>query len=542
MFKVKSGLIVPSLMLVLALLAEPAFGSDQRERGALHHARNLAGRQEVENAATAVSSGSGGIASATISQVAETVVATSTGSSGSVIESSSVSVSQTSAVASVLASDSTVASLTSAPGSSASSTAYEIALASSIVSLAQPVSNCTSPGGGCVIFITSIADCSNDTCACDLSYPAQVCAQCIASQEAVDSYNDYLESCEAGGLVEPESTVEVEVDDCETESGEETMVGSTTSLGDVSLTGSAIAATMTNLENASAASGSASRSTALTSSGADSPIALEIGNDSSDTNSSVTGTNVSSDTSALDGVMALATDSPSDTDDDLVTTSYSTISPHAAMTVSSSLGVVGPSATALSGQMSAAQTLSGAIFTQTSQNTSTTAALDSAHAFFSIDIDASCSSDCDSWQQLAQTCTDDTCVCTSEGVSAASNCSSCIRSSSSSNSSSQLASYASFTSNCTSSAYQAGMSGSSGSGMAFGSLTTSASTNPFATGVSRITATPTTSGVNVAEVNGGSTTTVTGGSGFTSEARKIGVSMGSVVSIVAVVGLIGSLV
>lgn len=151
--------------------------------------------------------------------------------------------------------------------------------------------------------------------------------------------------------------------------------------------------------------------------------------------------------------------------------------------------------------------MSGTISTQ---NESGIGALNSAREFFSGDELSNCSNDCENWQQMAQTCTDDNCICTSDALSAASKCSSCIGSQSS-NSTAQMRAYAAFTSNCTSASPLSDTSGSrtSAAGLTFGGeATSSAGANPFATASSSGTS------VNAEEAQGAATTIVVAGAGL----------------------------
>lgn len=52
-------------------------------------------------------------------------------------------------------------------------------------------------------------DCSDNTCACGFTQQAQTCVQCIASADAVDKYNAYLNSCQQLNLVDPTATLPV---------------------------------------------------------------------------------------------------------------------------------------------------------------------------------------------------------------------------------------------------------------------------------------------------------------------------------------------
>ncbi|WVO15997.1 hypothetical protein L204_103662 [Cryptococcus depauperatus] len=410
MFKVKSGLIVPSLMLVAAFLAEPIYAVNQGDKGsALYFAKRLAQQESPVVSTKGVMAAKSILARDDPSSIPTTSQTTSNSDK-----------------------------ITAAPSSASTN---NMPLASSLATLANPYGSCIGSGGGCAAFLSSISKCSDDACACGLSFPAQQCAQCMASQDAVDVYNAYLKSCVNVGLAKPTSTVTVEVSNRPDVSSSKVVAVQTDGVS-----GSA---------NSTGSGGSASR----------------------------TATGVTKST-GLDGVMALATDSTSGA---------------AGSTASSTL-----SDTATNSKK------------PVPTSGSTNMALDSAHQFFKTDVNTTCTNKCQQWQKLAQTCTDDNCICTSDGLSAASSCSSCIGSSQASDKD-KMRAYASYRSNCTLpvSGSESDTSTSSG-GLGFStSHTSSTKTNPFGTGPTPINT------VGAVEANGEATTVLV----HSAAARRVGLPL-----------------
>lgn len=151
MLRIKIALIVPFLLLVAAAFTKRVYATVQEDdTKALQRVRKLVHRQGTEDTRSVTDSS---IASATM---------------GESIAASSGQTSQ--AATSVTSSDPSSANSPTSRVASSSVTG-SIPFASSFASLAEPSTNCTDPGGGCVIFLSSISSCSNDSCACDLSYP-----------------------------------------------------------------------------------------------------------------------------------------------------------------------------------------------------------------------------------------------------------------------------------------------------------------------------------------------------------------------------------
>lgn len=402
MLRIKTGLIVPFLLLLAAIFTGQIHATrEEYDTKALQQVRKKLVQRHGSEDVGSVTHGS--IASATMSES---------------IRASPVENSQ--AATQVTSSDQSSPNPTTSRTASASVTG-SVSFAFSFASLAEPSTNCTGPDGGCVVFLSSLSSCSDDSCACDLSYPAQVCAQCLANEEAIDIFNSFLKTCEDAGYVAPTSTLLVEVKYCE--ENEEPAPGSETYSGltAVSLTDTVkIAATEDVLLTSGEAGDTiptatmASTSAFVTKTVDGGVVAMEI-NEGKDSNtifspftsswSAMANTSdaipAASKSSMLNNLVALATDSISElsapsTVSLVVITSYSTIlhSP----TLSSS-----PSGSAQVNDMSAltarASTLSGTIFTD---DASGLGALNSAHEFFNSDILLGCSNDCENWKQMAK--------------------------------------------------------------------------------------------------------------------------------------------
>ncbi|OCF76659.1 hypothetical protein I204_02359 [Kwoniella mangroviensis CBS 8886] len=88
-----------------------------------------------------------------------------------------------------------------------------IPLASSLNATAQSDAQCVSSGGDCQAYVTSFNECQDDNCACGLTYQAQLCAQCLSMEEAVQQYNLYLSACSLRGLIQPTETINAECED-----------------------------------------------------------------------------------------------------------------------------------------------------------------------------------------------------------------------------------------------------------------------------------------------------------------------------------------
>lgn len=327
MLRIKTGLTVPFLLLVATIVTGQIHATgEENDTKALQQVRKkLVQRYGWEDAGSVTD---GSVTSSTMSEN---------------ITASSVENSQ--AATKVTSSDQSSPNSTTSRTPSASVTG-SVPFAFSFASLAEPSTNCTGPGGGCVVFLSSLSSCSDDSCACDLSYPARVCAQCLANEEAIDSFNSFLKTCEDAGYVAPTSTMLVEVKYCE--------------------------------ENEEPAPGSETYSEVT----ADSILAA-------------------SKSSMLNNLVALATDSISELSAPsavslVVITSYSTI-PHSPTSSSS------PSGSAQVSDMrtftAGATTLSRTIFTE---DGSDIGALNSAHEFFNSHILLGCSNECEKWKQMAQ--------------------------------------------------------------------------------------------------------------------------------------------
>ncbi|WWD07946.1 hypothetical protein V865_006054 [Kwoniella europaea PYCC6329] len=253
-----------------------------------------------------------------------------------------------------------------------------IPLASSLNATAQSDAPCLSSGGDCQAFVASLDGCQDDNCACELTYQAQLCAQCLSSEEAVQQYNLYLSACSLRGLVQPTETIDAQCGDA---------TGTSDVLTDV-LASQAASATSQPTGNAGSTMGG---------------IAAQLPNVSEQA--------------------VVATISTTDTNGQ----------PTSIITYLGST----PTSTAF-----------GSVVSQDSAGQSTgtlSSALDSAHTFFSTSVDSTCQGDCEFWLELAQTCTNDDCICMPEALDSAKSCASCVISS---NSNDQMNAYAGFTRAC----------------------------------------------------------------------------------------------
>ncbi|WVQ68980.1 uncharacterized protein L199_007191 [Kwoniella botswanensis] len=253
-----------------------------------------------------------------------------------------------------------------------------IPLASSLNATAQSDARCLSSGGDCQAFVTSLDGCQDDSCACGLTYQAQLCAQCLSWEEAVQQFNLYLSACSLRGIVQPTETIDAECEDA---------TGTSDVLTDV-LASQAASAISRTTGNAGSTTGG---------------IAAQMPNVSEQA--------------------VVATISTTDTNGQ----------------PTSIITYLGSTSTS---------TAFGSVVSQDSAGQSTgtsSSALDSAHTFFSTSVDSTCQRDCELWLELAQTCTNDDCICTPESLDSAKSCASCVISS---NSNDQMNAYAGFTRAC----------------------------------------------------------------------------------------------
>ncbi|WWC59187.1 uncharacterized protein I303_101736 [Kwoniella dejecticola CBS 10117] len=293
-----------------------------------------------------------------------------------------------------------------------------IPLASSLSNLAgQASDNCTATGGGCVVFVESLGSCQDDRCACDLSFSAQVCAQCLATQDAVYSYNLYLAACYNRGLVQPTQTIDVECTDA-------------TSTSDVltdMLASQPASATASAFPGSPGSSVSGHGDSQAAQGGSMGQVAVEVGSDGQTVTKAYgqTSQTAMGAANSIENVITVAT-----TDSNGQPTSVITyIDP--------------TSVPPLSGPAPSAE-VTGGVQQPPVDAGSSTAALDSAHTFFQSTIDPKSQNDCDGWQELAETCTSDNCICVPDARSSAAACSSCVLS----QSNEQMSAYAGYTQGC----------------------------------------------------------------------------------------------
>ncbi|OCF34865.1 hypothetical protein I316_03411 [Kwoniella heveanensis BCC8398] len=265
--------------------------------------------------------------------------------------------------------------------------------------------NCTAPGGGCVLFLTYIAECTTDACACNLTYPAQVCAQCIASDRAVEEYNSFLYACKAKGFVQPSQTIDVECKETGTISAGE---GDSTEGENGQLQGIfAIPGNETNIQ-------------AIQSNNSPSKVGVSLTAEQSTALEHLGGSNVSESV-----VAAVQTDENGHT---IPLSGYLTDMTGGLISPTGSVGI-----------LSATGSAGGALSSQ---------ALNSTHAFFETAIEPGCEYQCADWLDLAQSCTDDTCICTTEALGSASACSACIGQKGEINETGRMSVYSEYASSC----------------------------------------------------------------------------------------------
>ncbi|WVF66575.1 hypothetical protein IAT40_001315 [Kwoniella sp. CBS 6097] len=285
----------------------------------------------------------------------------------------------------------------SSPTASASTSIASYSADSSLSAIDVPEGNgtddCTAPGGGCVVFLTYIAECTTDACACNLTYPAQVCAECIASDQAVEEYNSFLYACKAKGFVQPTQTIDVE---CK-ETGAATTAGggNGTAGGDGGLGG------IFNIPQ------DGSR-----------PVAIQnaLNSSSNDPASKVGASLTPEQSAALDH---LGANGRGDGDGNGSVVAVDQVDENGS-------SVSGYLTDMTGGLISPTGSLSASIASETAGGAPGTQALNSTHTFFATAVEPDCEYQCADWLDLAQSCTDDTCVCTSEALGSASNCSACI--------------------------------------------------------------------------------------------------------------------
>ncbi|WRT63235.1 uncharacterized protein IL334_000138 [Kwoniella shivajii] len=333
--------------------------------------------------------------------------------------------------------------------------------------------NCTAQGGGCVIYTESLSSCEDDNCACDLSYSAQVCAQCLASQEAVQGYNYYLSACVGYGLVKPTETIIAQCEDAtdtsdiltdmttnpvsrptptETQSGGQ-VVDENGNDSSVNAIGNASGVEGDASHNISNGSGNENGSGGNPDSMG--VVAIKIPDGTGGEKNYTSPEEITSLNNGYE-TPSMASNSPEGAMSTVLTTGMNG-SPTSFVTSAGPTGNPTPSdaddvSTASLALGSSAEETASTDDTTTSNGgvdmnsqQSGTSALDSAKSFFSSSVDPTCQSNCDTWLESAQSCTDDTCICNSQAMDSAKACSSCVLSA---NSTDQMNAYASFDQGC----------------------------------------------------------------------------------------------
>ncbi|WVQ94185.1 hypothetical protein IAU59_001263 [Kwoniella sp. CBS 9459] len=268
--------------------------------------------------------------------------------------------------------------------------------------------NCTAPGGGCVVFLTYIAECTTDACACNLTYPAQICAQCIASDQAVEEYNSFLYACKAKGFVQPTQTIEV---GCKVTSA--VGAGDATEGEESQLQGIfAIPSNETGTQ------------------------AIQTGGDaSSESDGKTVGANLTHEQDAALGSLG----GSGNGSDNLIA---------AGQVVENGSTISGYLTDMTGGLIAATGSGSSPTGTTSASGALSTVALNSTHTFFQTAVEPECEYECADWLDLAQSCTDDTCICTTEALGFASACSACIGQKGGLDKTGRMSSYSEFASSC----------------------------------------------------------------------------------------------
>ncbi|WWC87228.1 uncharacterized protein L201_002116 [Kwoniella dendrophila CBS 6074] len=280
---------------------------------------------------------------------------------------------------------------------------------------------CDSAGGGCYNYIESFKFCEDDQCFCSLSYQAQLCAQCISTQDIIHEYNLYIAACFINGYIKPTQTLTVECQDTS-----QTYDVLTDMLAKELETATLKATrTRTRIATATVTQNPSDTNTDEEGETGDSmgKVALRIPNNEGNSSN---GSNISGTVNELpSGIITVTT-----TDQDGQPTSVITY--------------IGPTAQP-SYEATSPTDPSTIVQPGSGENASSTAALDSAHTFFSSTADPTCENDCQDWLYLAETCTNDSCICTTDTMASAKACSSCVLSS---NSNVQMNAYNGFQQGC----------------------------------------------------------------------------------------------
>ncbi|RSH95016.1 hypothetical protein EHS25_000101 [Saitozyma podzolica] len=392
----------------------------------------------------------------------------------------------------------TITSSTASPSNSTASTSNSnstspaLALAAALLSLSP--SNCTDSGGGCAVLSQYLQNATTDpeVCGDDVILSAQVCALCSPTGESVGVYNVFVRECDSEGLSNSTGTIgggQGPATFSGYSSGSATSAGSSNS-GVVVTTATALtgvvtgvitSAGSTSLTAVTSASATIAASAASASASATSVAGTASGSASSSSNTGVqaneqtsgSGSGTGSLSGMASGTIQLQTaadfaegGTTGGTGGTVVTSGVSVSSvpsvsiPTFSAAVSAATGT-GTSSNALftaqtalsATNLSASATLSSlATQSSTAITTSTdTSALNASETFFALQVSSSCTSDCSTWQSLASSCTDDTCICTDSALTSAASCSSCVGAAGQSDAleyTIQMAGYSQYQGNC----------------------------------------------------------------------------------------------
>ncbi|GFZ47118.1 hypothetical protein JCM24511_04860 [Saitozyma sp. JCM 24511] len=400
-------------------------------------------------------------------------------------------------ITSPTASAATTSSTTSPSNSTASSlnsTSPALALATALLSLSP--SNCTDSGGGCAVFSQYLQNATTDpeVCADDVILSAQVCALCSPTGGSVGVYNVFVRECDSEGLNNSTGTIgggqgpatssgysSGSASSAGNSNSEGTVTPATatatgaatsviTSAGSTSLAG-VTSASATNAASAASASASATSVAGTATSVGGSFSSTSVASSSSNTGvqaneqtsgsmtltaslsglaSSTVGLQTAADfaeggaTGGTSGVLASSVPS--------VPIKTSSAALRAATGTGTSSNALLTAQTGLSSaNLSASATLSSLAAQSSAAITTNTSALNASETFFALQVSSSCTSDCSTWQSLASSCTDDTCICTDSALTSAASCSSCVGAAGQSDAleyTIQMAAYSQYQGNC----------------------------------------------------------------------------------------------
>jgi hypothetical protein len=266
----------------------------------------------------------------------------------------------------------------------------------------------------------NILTCTEDSCACDLSFVAQVCAQCDPSPFAVQTYNDYLDICKAEGYADPEGSVDATlVAQGQTDSaGISPPSGVPSGLIYATVTGSQTVSQVTSYDGPSLGNANLLASSTI---GSPSDYTLLISSTVSSSSSRSPSSSVSNPYAASnpDGAGLLGTDDYVGPDEGSGAggspsrTSFRSSSTSASLIASTDV----PSGSSTSGagtSPASAVAATGAAELMSTGQTKTDALVASG-LFFAADISSTCTADCADWKSLVNVSRVQPCILPAQG-------------------------------------------------------------------------------------------------------------------------------